>query len=176
MNNIPKKIYKFGIIFSVLLIFISTVVILIGCIKSAFHSHYRSLPNELYKKTEHFIPIGKADEYWLDDVGLDGFIIRKYKLVNEDISKLEIEIYDHDSKWKPFEGEHVNMFENKYGKKIYFDEDTEDVFFREGTYYYCTCDAGDYSYFNILEDTFLIHPSWFFIYDVDNEMYYAILC
>ena len=138
--------------------------------------HYRSLPNELYEKTKHFIPRGKADNYWLDDGGMDGFIIRQYTLNDDDILELNIELHSQNSKWKQFEGEHVDLFEEKYGEQIYLDEDTRDIRFIEGTFYYCNCDSGDFSYYNILEDTLLIHPSWFFIYDADGGIYYAILC
>ncbi len=144
----------------------------------------RSLPEDIFEKTDHFIPEGYADEYWDDSGWQDGFHISYYELSEKEIAKLESEIKSENnseasSLWKPFSGAALNYFEKKIAWRSIYD-DIKNEHFRNGTFYYCSCEgfSKNYAYFDPLSDDpnviYLDRSTWFFIYNSDAGKYYVV--
>ncbi len=137
----------------------------------------RSLPEDIFEKTDHFIPEGYADEYWDDSFWQDGFHISYYELSEKEIAKLESEINSEYTIWKSFSGEALNYFEKEIAWWPIYD-DVKNEHFRNGTFYYCSCDRAskNYAYFDPLSDdpSVIYGSTWFFIYNADTGKYYVV--
>ena len=140
----------------------------------------RSLPEDVFEKTEHYIPSGYADKYWNDSFWQDGLHINYYELSEKEILKLESEINSDKTLWKSFSREALNLFEKKIVGAYEMYDEIKEEHFRNGDFYYCSCEEirEDFTYFDITKEDpniiYLDRTTWFFIYNSNKGKYYIV--